>query len=107
MLGPIDDLVGNAGFTAALTIVAPAFGQVQFGVEHGAEASVVESEGEVDGDDAVGPLAEPAAVLPLRAGGLRARFGMAGVVDDADGLGILMVACDDVLQAIASTRMIP
>ena len=32
---------------------------------------------------------------------------MAGVVDDADGLGILMIACDDLLKALAGPRMIP
>ena len=32
---------------------------------------------------------------------------MAGIVDDADGLGILMIACDDLLHAIAGARMIP
>jgi hypothetical protein len=32
---------------------------------------------------------------------------MAGVVNDADGLGVLMVACDDLLNAITGARMIP
>ena len=32
---------------------------------------------------------------------------MAGIVDDADGLGILMVARDDLLDAIADPWMIP
>src|SRR6266851_911792 len=32
---------------------------------------------------------------------------MAGVVDDADGLGILMIACDDLLNAVAGARVIP
>src|SRR2546428_10225544 len=32
---------------------------------------------------------------------------MAGVVDDADGLGVLMIAGDDLLNAVAGARMIP
>jgi len=61
----------------------------------------------LDRDYAVGGLAEPAAILPLHAGGFLPGLGMAGVVDDADGLGVLMIACDDLLNAITSARMIP
>src|SRR5713101_7931061 len=32
---------------------------------------------------------------------------MAGVVDDADGLGIFMIAGDDLLHAVAGARMVP
>jgi hypothetical protein len=32
---------------------------------------------------------------------------MAGVVDDADGLGILMIARDDLLKAITGASVIP
>src|ERR1700730_6754909 len=32
---------------------------------------------------------------------------MPGVVNDADGFGIFMIACDDLLDAIAGTGMIP
>ena len=32
---------------------------------------------------------------------------MAGVVKDADGLGILMIAGDDLLQTVTGARMIP
>ncbi len=32
---------------------------------------------------------------------------MAGVINDADGLGILMIACDDLLKALAGAGMIP
>ena len=107
MLGTIDDVVGNAGLATTFAVVAPAFGQEEFGVEHGAKARVVGAEGELDRDDAVGGLAESAAILPLDARGLLAGLGMAGVVDDADGLGILMIACDDLLNAVAAARMIP
>ena len=98
MLGTIDDVVGNAGLATPFAVVAPAFGQEEFGVEHGAETRVVGAEGELDRDHAVGRLAEPAAILPLHAGGHLAGFSMAGVIDDADGLGILMIAGDDLLQ---------
>src|SRR5262249_52101526 len=50
---------------------------------------------------------ESAAILPLHAGGHLAGFGMAGVVKDADGLGILMIAGDELLHTIAGARMIP
>ena len=69
MLGPIDDVVGNASLATTFAVVAPAFGQEEFGVEHGAETRVVGAEGELDRDDAVGGLTEPAAILPLHAGG--------------------------------------
>src|SRR5262245_35647236 len=95
MLGAIDDGVWNAGLATTFAVVAPAFGQEQFGVEHGAEARVEGAEGELDRDDTVGGLAEPAAILPLHAGSHLAGFGMAGVVEDAEGLGILMIAGDE------------
>src|SRR5262245_17382061 len=107
MLGPIDDVVGNAGLATTFAVVAPAFGQEEFGVEHGAEARVEGAEGELDRDDTVGGLAEPAAILPLHAGSHLAGFGMAGVVEDAEGLGILMIAGDELLNAIAGARVIP
>src|SRR5215831_6602390 len=107
MLGPIDDLVGNAGLAATFAVVAPAFGQEEFGVEHGAEARVEGAEGELGRDNTVGGFAEATAILPLYPGGHRAGFGMAGVVDDADGLGILMIAGDELLQTVAGARMIP
>ena len=97
VLGTINDLVRNPGLATTLAIAVPAFGQVEFGVKHGAEARVVGAESEMDRADAIAGLAEPAAILPLHAGGLLAGFGMAGVIDDADGLGILMIAGDDLL----------
>lgn len=107
MLGPIDKIVGNARLATAFAVVAPDFGEEEFGIEHGPEACVVGTEGKLNGDDAVGNLTEPAAILALHAGSLVARFGMAGVVDDADGLGIFMIASDHLLDAVASTRMVP
>src|SRR5260370_465355 len=68
MLGTIDDVIGNAGLATTFAVGAPAFGQEEFGVEHGAEARVVGTEGELDRDDTVGGLAEPTAILPLHAG---------------------------------------
>src|SRR5262249_29884164 len=99
--------IGDAGLATALAVVAPAFGQEEFGVEHGAEAGVERAERQLHGDDAIGGLSEPAAILPLHGGGLLTGLGMAGVVEDADGLGIFMIPCDDLLHAITSTRMIP
>ena len=107
MLGTIDDVVRDAGLATTFAVVAPAFGEKDFGVEHGAKSRVVGTEGELDRDDAVGGLAEPTAILPLHAGSHLAGFGMTGVVDDADSLGVLMIAGDDLLGAIAGARMIP
>src|SRR5437763_492897 len=98
MFGPIDDVIGNAGLATTLAVVAPAFGQKNFGVERGAEACVERTEDELDGDHAIGGLAEPTAILPLHAGGFLAGLGMAGVVNDADSFGILMIARDDLLN---------
>jgi hypothetical protein len=38
MFGTTDAVVGNAGLAITLAIVAPAVGQEEFGVEHGAKA---------------------------------------------------------------------
>src|ERR1700733_2672565 len=107
MLGAIDNVVGDAGVATTFAVVVPAFGEEEFGVEHGAEARVVGTEGELHRDHAVGGLAEPAAILPLHAGRFLAGLGMTGVVDDADGLGILVIACDDLLDTIAGAPMVP
>src|SRR4029453_19249764 len=107
VLGTVGDVVRNAGLATPFAVVAPALGQEEFGVEHGAEGRVVGAEGQLNCDDAVGGLTEPATILPLPAGGLLAGFGMAGVVDDADGLGILVIARDDLLEAITGSGMIP
>src|SRR5262245_39679085 len=107
MFGPIDDLLGNAGLATALTIPAPAFGEEEFGVEHGAETGVKGAERELDGDNAVGGFAEPAAILPLHARRFLAGLGMTGVVNDADGLGVVMITGDDLLKAIAGACLIP
>src|SRR5262249_16913831 len=107
VLGAIDDRIGNAGLATTLAIVAPTFGQKEFGVQHGAETRVVGAERALDGDGAVGCLAQPAAILPLHAGGFLAGLGMARVVDDADGFGVLMIAGNDLLHAIPGAWMIP
>jgi len=58
-------------------------------------------------DDAVVDLAGVAAPLALDAGGFLTGLGMSGIVDDADGLGIGMIAPDDVLDAIAGVAIVP
>ena len=98
------------GFQFALERIPneePFLWKKELGVEHRAKARVVRTEREMNGDDAVGGLAESAAILALHTGRLRAGFRMAGVVDDADAFGIGMIACDDLLDAIAGAVMIP
>ena len=107
VLRPIDQVIGNAGLAATLTVIAPAFGEEEFAVEHGAEARVEGAEGKLDRYQAIGGFTEPAAVLPLHARSFLAGLGMAGVVNNADGLGILMIAGDDLLNTIAGAWMIP
>src|SRR5437016_2121660 len=107
VFGPIAKVVGDAGLATTLAVVVPAFGEEEFGIEHGAKMRIEGAEGEVDGDDAISGLAEPAAILPLHARGFLAGLGMARVVDDADGLGIFVIARDDFLDVIAGARMIP
>src|SRR5262249_15119065 len=96
-----------AGRATPGAIVAPALREEKFGIEQGAEPGVVGTEREVHGDDAVGGLAQPAAILPLHAGGLLAGLGMARVVEDADGRGVRMIASDDLLHAIAGAGVVP
>ena len=107
VLWPIDDIVGNAGLTATFAVVVPAFGEEEFGIEHGSEACVEGAESELHGDDAVGGFPETAAILPLDAGCLLAGLGMAGIVDDADGFGIFMIAGYDLLHALTGAGMVP
>src|SRR5262249_9027485 len=107
VLGAINDVVGNARLATTLAIVAPAFGEKKFRVQHGAEARVVGAESELHGDDTVGGLAEAAAILPLHARSFLAGLGMTGVVDDADGLRVFMIARYELLNAIPGAGMVP
>jgi hypothetical protein len=82
-LGPVDEVVGDAGLAAALAVGVPGLGQEQVGVEEGLVAAA--GEAGVDGDDAVLDLAGLAAVLPLDARGVGAVLDGAGLVVQADG----------------------
>ncbi len=62
---------------------APRPGQVQAGVQQRPEQTA--GDADMDGDDAVGDLADATQVLPLHARGLVALLEAAGLVDDADG----------------------
>ncbi len=107
VLGPIDEMVGDAGLGPAVGIVPAVFGEEQIAVEHGAEAGVVAGIAQVDADHAVVDLAGVAAPLEMNARGFVAALGMAGIVDDADGLGIGMIASNNLLDAIAQAHVTP
>src|SRR5208282_4837847 len=76
-------------------------------IEHGAEACVVTGIAEVDADDAVIDLTRVAAPLTLHASGMGAGLRMAGVINDADGIGIRMIATDDVPHTLAHPAVVP
>src|SRR5207302_10960479 len=82
-LGPVAQLVGDAGLAAAVTVLVPGFGQEQLGVDQRLVAAL--GDAEVDGDDAVLLLATLAAPLALHARGLGPLLGSAGLVDQAHG----------------------
>lgn len=107
VLGPVDEMVGDAGFCPAVGIVPAVFGKEQIAVEHGAEAGVVAGITQVDADHAVVDLAGVAAPLEMNARGFVAALGMTGIVDDADGLGIRMIPGNELLDAIAQQHMTP
>jgi len=107
ILGSIDDPIGDAGFASALGIGPTVFGQEQVAIDHDAELGVVTGIAKMDADNAVIDLAGVAAPLALDAGGVRAALGMPRIVDDADGLGIGMIASDDPLAAVAHQGAVP
>lgn len=107
VFGSVNDIVGDARFSAALRIVPAFFGKEKIAVEHGAKTGVKAGVAEVNADDAVVNLAGVAAPLALDAGGFFAGLGMTGIVDDTDGLGIGMIADDEVLDAIANPATVP
>ena len=73
-------ILGDAGFVAALGIVAPNLGQVEPNVGEG--GLLAAGKAGADGDLAVFNLAEPPVGLPRHADGAVALFPEAGVVDD-------------------------
>src|SRR6266478_3564338 len=81
-LGPVDDIVGNAGIAAALSVGVPRYGQVKVRIEK--SLIVALHDGDMHGDDAVLDLADAAAILPLHAGRFVAFLDGTGLVDDAD-----------------------
>lgn len=107
VLGSVNDVVGDARFPTACRIVPAVFGKEQIAVDHGAELRVETGVTEVDADDAVIDLAGVAAPLALNASGLLTGLGMSGIVDDANGLRVGMIAPHDVLHAIANVDAVP
>src|SRR6185437_11222772 len=82
-LGPIADVVGDAGGLTAFAVGIPCLGQVQLGVQQGLEAAF--GHADMDGDDAVVDLTHTAQVLPLYSGRLVAPLAATGLVDNAHG----------------------
>src|SRR5512135_2528025 len=97
-LGPVGDVVGDAGLTAAVAIGVPALGQEQLAVEQAVE--VAAGQPQVDGDEAVLGLAQAAAPLLLDAGGLVPLLGVAGLVEEPDGVRALVLGGDESLEPI-------
>src|SRR5262249_54468686 len=69
-LGPVADVVGNAGPAAALAVLVPGLRQEQVGIKQRLVATL--GNAGVDCDQAVLQLADFAAVLPLHTGRLTA-----------------------------------
>jgi len=107
VFGSINNVIGNARFLAACGIVPAVLGKEKIAVEHGAKMGVEAAVAEVNADDTIVDLAGVAAPLALDAGGFIAGLGMTRIVDDADGLGIVMIANDDLLHAITNVFAIP
>lgn len=107
VLGSVDEMFGNARLLAAHRIIPTVLGQEQIAIKHRAEAGVIARIAQVNADDAVVFFAGVAAPLHLNARRLVAGLGMAGIVDDADGLEVAMIAGDNLLDAIAQQGMIP
>lgn len=107
VFGSVNDLVGDTRFRAALGVVPAVFGKEKITVEHGAKTGVEGGVAQVNADDTIVDFAGVAAPLSLHAGGFFAGLGVTGIVDDADGLGIVMIANDDLLHAITNAAAIP
>jgi hypothetical protein len=81
-LGTVDHVRGDAGLLAAILVGSPLLGQKQLGVEKSLVASLTDAE--VDGDDAVGDLADTTEVLTLHTRGLGTRLEGGGLIDEAN-----------------------
>src|SRR5512142_3080233 len=104
-LRPVHQVVGDAGLAAAVTVGVPALGQEQLTVEQAVE--VAAGQPQLDGDDAVLGLAQPAAPLLLDAGGLVPLLGIAGLVEEPDGVGALVLGGDEPLESVAHPALLP
>ena len=107
MFGTIDDIVGNARFLPTLRISPSMFGKKERAVEQRPKRTVVRGVGQMHRDHAVVDLAGVAAVLSLDARGVRALLGMARFVDDADRLGVRVIAGDDLRHPIPRRFLVP
>jgi hypothetical protein len=105
-LGPMRHCLGNAAGSAALAVGRPILGKEQFPVEQGMEA-VGGGIAQVDGDAAVVGLARRPAVLAFDARRLVSLLGVAGLVEDAHGVRVGMIAGDDLLEAVAHRSLPP
>src|SRR5262249_18638556 len=86
-LGPVADILGDAGPAAAVAVLVPGLRQEQLGVAEGLVAAL--GDPGVDGGDAVLHLADLATVLPLGAGRRRAVLDGARLVVQADGAEVV------------------
>ncbi len=68
---------------------------------------VVARQAQMNRNDAVLGLAQPAAPLLLHAGGLVPLLGVAGLIEDPDGVGTLVLGGDEVLEPVAEPILLP
>src|SRR5512143_1556049 len=97
-LRSIHHVVGDAGLAATVAVGVPALGQEQLAIEQAME--VAAGEPQVDGDDAILGLAQPAAPLLLHAGGLVPLLVVAGLVEEPDGVGALVLSGAEPLESV-------
>lgn len=81
-------LLGDAGLGTPFLVGGPFLGQKQFGIQEGFVAALADTE--MDGNDAVGDLADATEVLPLDAWGLGARLEGGGFIDEANGAEVVV-----------------
>src|SRR6202162_1389585 len=109
-LGPIPQVIGDAGRPTARAVIGPLLRQEQLGIEQRLVAALADAE--VDGDDAIVDLADTAEVLALYAGGLVAGLHGRGLIDQPDvaqaivGQGGQFVG-DVLLQSVAELGVLP
>ena len=104
-LGPISHGVGNSGFSTAVAIGIPTFGEVQLAVEKSVE--ILTCEAQVDGNNAVLGLAQPTTPLLLDAGRLVTLFRVARFVEDPNDMGTLMLTGDELMEPVAQAILLP